>query len=116
MIKSKCCNDNVFVKIKGSQTGLYCSSCGKWVKWANKDDINLISESKERVYLGKIDIEPLKEIKCLIDKIEEQIELEDKNLPKSDIDAVRKSSKVYELSRVKFSLENILNGKHYNED
>ena len=37
------CGSRLFSPMKkGSQTGLYCSSCGKFVKWLNKDERNLI--------------------------------------------------------------------------
>lgn len=37
----KCgCNDFFFAD-KGNQKGIYCSYCGKWLKWADKDEQNL---------------------------------------------------------------------------
>ncbi len=45
-----CGSIDVFMKPKGSQTGLYCSDCGKWIKWISKNEVKLverfISESK----------------------------------------------------------------------
>lgn len=41
--KCKCGNDDFFIiKEKGHHTGIYCKWCGKWLKWANKDECNLI--------------------------------------------------------------------------
>jgi len=41
----KCgCND-LFFKEKGSQVGIYCSSCGKWLKWADKNERNLMNSN-----------------------------------------------------------------------
>ena len=38
----KCgCND-FFMATKGTQTGIYCSGCGKWFKWADKNERNLM--------------------------------------------------------------------------
>lgn len=39
--KCKCGHDNFFFADKGNQTGVYCSYCGKWLKWADKDEQNL---------------------------------------------------------------------------
>ena len=41
-MKSECCNADVFAIKKGNQVGIYCSSCGKWIKWANKNERRLI--------------------------------------------------------------------------
>lgn len=38
----KCgCDDLFFVKV-GSHLGIYCTKCGKWIKWASHDERNLI--------------------------------------------------------------------------
>lgn len=39
--KCKCGYNNFFLADKGKQTGIYCSYCGKWLKWADKDERNL---------------------------------------------------------------------------
>lgn len=39
--KCKCGHNDFFFADKGSQKGIYCSYCGKWVKWADKDERNL---------------------------------------------------------------------------
>lgn len=36
-----CGSENTEVEEKGSQTGLYCCDCGKWIKWLNKEDIRV---------------------------------------------------------------------------
>lgn len=42
-LECKCGNkNNFFVETKGNQKGIYCSDCGKWVKWATKDEIRLL--------------------------------------------------------------------------
>lgn len=47
---SKCGSTEVFISKSGNNTGLYCSDCGKWIQWLNKDDIRLaerqIAEAK----------------------------------------------------------------------
>lgn len=32
---------NGFIEEKGTQVGLYCNKCGKWIKWLNKDETRL---------------------------------------------------------------------------
>lgn len=44
----KCgCNTFIVKRITkngvASHTGLYCSYCGKWYKWLNKDERNLVT-------------------------------------------------------------------------
>ena len=34
-----------FVEEKGNNTGLYCSMCGKWQKWLNKDELRVFQNS-----------------------------------------------------------------------
>lgn len=36
-----CGSTKFFTDENGSQTGLYCMSCGKWIKWLNKEDARL---------------------------------------------------------------------------
>ena len=45
--KCKCGSENVFLEENGSQTGIYCSECGKWIKWVTKDEIRLIKHNYE---------------------------------------------------------------------
>ena len=40
-IKCKCGHEDLFFINQKKQTGIYCSYCGKFVKWANKDELNL---------------------------------------------------------------------------
>lgn len=40
--KCKCGHDDFFFADKGNNKGIYCSYCGKWLKWADKDEQNLI--------------------------------------------------------------------------
>ena len=50
--KCECGHDDFFFINKGSQKGIYCSYCGKWLKWANKDEQNL--SVKQASVLSKI--------------------------------------------------------------
>lgn len=37
-----CGSIDVFMKAKGSQTGLYCGDCSKWIKWVSKSESELV--------------------------------------------------------------------------
>lgn len=48
MKQCKCGSTDFFTEIKGSTTtGLYCSACGKWQKWLNKDEIRAFDYSNK---------------------------------------------------------------------
>ena len=53
--KCKCGHNDFFFADKGSQKGIYCSYCGKWLKWADKDEHNLAM--KQEPILDKIKAE-----------------------------------------------------------
>ena len=53
--KCKCGHDDFFFADKGNQKGIYCSYCGKWLKWADKDEQNL--RMKQASMLDKIRVE-----------------------------------------------------------
>lgn len=36
-----------FIEEKGTQTGLYCNKCGKWIKWLNKEEVRLFNHNNE---------------------------------------------------------------------
>lgn len=55
----KCGCSNFFLVEKGNHIGIYCSYCGKWFKWADKDEQNLVM--KQETILDKI----RDEIECL---------------------------------------------------
>lgn len=50
--KCKCGENDFFFDDKGNQTGIYCSYCGKWLKWADKDEQSL--RMKQEPVLDKI--------------------------------------------------------------
>ena len=52
----KCGCDNMFIEKKGNNTGLYCSKCGKWIKWLNKNELRAFEhEQKEKEISKTID-------------------------------------------------------------
>lgn len=58
--KCKCGHDDFFFADKGSQTGIYCSYCGKWFKWADKDEQNLRMKQEPKIDKMRAEIEELK--------------------------------------------------------
>ena len=50
--KCKCGENDFFFDDKGNQKGIYCSYCGRWLKWASKDEQNL--DMKQETILDKI--------------------------------------------------------------
>lgn len=53
--KCKCGHNDFFFANKGNQKGIYCSYCGKWIKWADKDEQNL--ERKQENVIDNIAVE-----------------------------------------------------------
>lgn len=46
----KCgCTDFYFID-KGANVGIYCKRCGKWLKWASRDERNLMNLKKGDCY------------------------------------------------------------------
>ena len=124
-MKSKCCNADVFIKEKSGQKCVYCKSCGKFVKNANKDDLIEIEANIIKAFDGVLN-RPIPNDPLNVDKMREEIQyykdsinklirminhtVEDEydKIPLSSEDAIRKSSKCYELERVRYTLEDIL--------
>lgn len=46
--KCKCGRNDFFFADKDNQKGIYCSYCGKWLKWADKDERNLTLKQEPR--------------------------------------------------------------------
>ena len=40
----KCGSKRIFTRDNGSQTGVYCKECGKWIKWVSKKEIPFVEE------------------------------------------------------------------------
>lgn len=131
-MKSKCCNSSIHTETKGTQIGIYCDKCGKWQKWANKDDLRVIENDKVKpidlsityttqppIPNGQINITELQNkisyyedsIRKLIKLINKEVDVEFDKMPKSTEDAIRKSSYTMGLDRTRYTLEDILNGE-----
>ena len=46
---SKCGSVDLFIKENGSQRGLYCGDCGRWIKWVTKDEQRLVERFLESI-------------------------------------------------------------------
>ena len=46
---NKCGIVNGFIEEKGTQVGLYCNKCGKWIKWLTKDDARLFKHNETQM-------------------------------------------------------------------
>ncbi len=65
---NKCLSSDVFIKTSGNNKGLYCSKCGKWIKWLNKDEFRIVerqieSRASAAKHLNKEELQYLKENK-----------------------------------------------------
>ena len=40
----KCGSKRIFMRDNGTQTGIYCKECGKWIKWVGKKEIPFVEE------------------------------------------------------------------------
>ena len=40
--KCKCGHEDFSIMKKGMHYGAYCSYCGKWFKWLDKNELNLV--------------------------------------------------------------------------
>lgn len=47
----KCGHKEFFPKRKGNHIGIYCCFCGKWFKWADKDERNLFNEYLSEMFI-----------------------------------------------------------------
>ena len=45
--KCKCGSDEFFYINEGVHVGIYCSYCGHWLKWANKEEKRLCKLSND---------------------------------------------------------------------
>lgn len=46
--KCSCGHNDFFFNSKGNQKGIYCSYCGKWLKWADKNEQNLRYKTEDK--------------------------------------------------------------------
>lgn len=133
----KCGSIDLHTEVKGSNTGLYCSDCGAWIKWLGKDELRafenankihgLTMEESENYYdaLDKT-YKPLevnipsnsivKQLNEFIDFLEDQIEKELCRKPLSVEDSLVKCAVAQAYEKDRNALINIINGRHWNEN
>lgn len=49
-----CGSQDFFLADNAMHIGIYCNECGKWVKWANKDERNLYIKQHLNSAYGKL--------------------------------------------------------------
>jgi len=49
----KCEGSDMFIKEKGTNTGLYCQNCGAWQKWLGKDEIRAFKYKEQNADKGE---------------------------------------------------------------
>lgn len=52
----KCSSTEVFISKSGNNTGLYCSDCGKWIQWLNKDEIRLAERQINEIKITNVPV------------------------------------------------------------
>lgn len=138
--KCSCGCENMFVQLKGNNTGLYCSECGKWQRWLSKNERRAYEHSQK--ILVQMRDPTLEEIKALsesidsiskptgiiffdeksiierfnefVEYIDRKIDSEYEKIPVSKEDAIRKNSYCLALEQDKRAILNILNGHDFN--
>ena len=68
----KCGSTKVFTDTKGNQTGIYCSDCGKWIKWATKNEIRLIEHNSTSD--AKLTVDAIAELQAENEKLKNKLE------------------------------------------
>lgn len=81
--KCKCGHNDFFFVDKGSQKGIYCTYCGKWLKWADKDERNLIMKQGSNLDKIKGDVINIADGKQSI-KVSSVLRIIDKYKPESE--------------------------------
>lgn len=108
----RCGCTEYILNTKGNNTGLYCSGCGKWYKWPNKDEVRVYSKKnkQENTDDTKHIIDQLKEFTDYLYKIIDDAMVKE---PISPAIQIRKGAYCTALERCKHSILNIINGKDW---
>ncbi|RHS68266.1 hypothetical protein DW954_02710 [Clostridium sp. AM45-5] len=110
----KCGSSSLFTEQMGSNIGLYCSSCGSWQKWLNKNEVRLFTENnKVEGSCVHVDDGLRDRLEEFVQALDDMIDKEFSKEPISDMDAMRKSAYCLALERDKNSIINILEGRKY---
>lgn len=116
----KCGCTKFYTETKGSQIGLYCRDCNKWVKWLSKKDYeafkrsgSIVIEEHNKVHCVTSDGKMRAQLEKLVFYIEKEIDKEMSKEPLSVEDSIRKSSYCLALERDKNAIIDILQGKDF---
>lgn len=123
----KCNGSTFFMKPHNNNTGLCCGDCGAWQKWLNKDEINAWQHYFEQLDEMRIlkpnetkrcdDLVTIERLNKLLDWINNEINHEKELRPMvSNLDSIRSLSYCFALQQVKIGLDNIMNGREYDDD
>lgn len=102
---NKCGCEEFYIKESGTQTGLYCKKCNKWIKWLSKKEVTEFNSKS----FSTIEDRLWRFVEFLEKKIDEELERE----PLSQSDSIAKCSYSLALERDKNALINILNGREF---
>lgn len=118
-----CGSGKLYIQEKKTNTGLYCDDCGKWIKWLSKEDIKVFERTKaemERLEKEQKDIFTPHDLETMTRRLEELVKAIDKEvddrmgaLPVSIEDSLSKSSYCMAMDKVKYAIQNILEGKDF---
>jgi len=92
----QCGSTELFLKSKGSALGAYCVNCGRWIKWVNKKEENLIRQRAKKM----VAIKDMGMPKCCCEVIEKKSKYGDW------IDASIKRCPLYNICEHKDSIKN----------
>lgn len=68
---NNCGSENVFLEKKGNQTGIYCAECGKWIKWATKEEIRVIGHNQNNHNVDNTqEIIPMQDVREFVEWIQ----------------------------------------------
>lgn len=133
----KCGNDSYFTQVKGNNMGAYCCKCGAWIKWLSKEERNLqefvdyiskISSIRRTTEIEKElindhvqniskptgekfnDTTIIKRLEHFVDALDEAID----SIYENPMIIVNENY-AYALEKCKASIQNIINGREYND-
>ena len=46
---NRCGSEYVFLRSSWNNVGIYCANCGKWIKWAAKDEVLVIEHKQAEI-------------------------------------------------------------------
>lgn len=116
----KCGSLDLHTEVKGSNTGLYCSDCGTWIKWLGKEELRAFEYSNKIHGFTKEEAEVLKssivkELSSFIEYLNNQIDNELCREALSIEDSLVKCAVAHAYEKNKNSLLRIIQGLKWDE-